>query len=1066
MMNTENRPTPFYFRWLAGPLISFQALMTAGRRLRFAEGRLATRSVAANATFLLVMSVGILNMPAITPAHAQFDDLFLDDFQVVPNRVVLSQPILGASVTAYRLSDLNTPIEGPVETRPGRRHRAGGFELDLPGVADDEWVLLVATGGAEMAPSDRPHQGPLRALARASDWRAQGQTINLLTELAWQAVQTSADLTDAEDVDQILRWASGRLLSERLGGQATVSNLDLLAFDAGRAIPRAALQIGYSAMSDIEQAVLDGNGADFAAAVEVFFPGGFAPPPEPAFEAANPIVILPDNELGLVPEDLEVASFGIDNLATSTNYSTLLTARIPGDANVLLGYAFPDMARQQALPEAGRSRATLDRLANRQQPELSPESTAAALGLMFIGGGLDTAEQAQAMALILDHADFAVLATDLSGLIAADPKLLSRLDQYEQLVDRISSLSESVLQELWPEDVDTFLAQRNLGKTFDVGSPWRPDQPWDWYEQGLGATAPPFPAVRTNHRRGLAIGNPTYLNYSMHIYDAQGQFYNWVLSPRVSSVREKDRMGGAVRRDLTLGGQVPNGARFVQFHKYRFTVDGFDRGQIPVTLLNELNLMEAIMSVQTPEVSVLLEEVIAGFDPDTFRVWLDGPSGQQCLPVLDELSGTTFNSSGNLAARLDSLLQPEFLEVWVRLITDCNIPYFNSEGQVVLANYLQYAIVAKLVDFATGFWTGGKAPLIMAIINRLDNAGNKAFPVVASYLAPSGVATYQLIWFSTPAGPAIASAIPVPEMSPPTADFTHQFQSQTQVSFDGSPSLSAPGRTLTYSWQFGDGQTANGQQVTHTYSAAGTYDVQLQVTDSEGRTDSLIRRITVSASGRPPVIESLECSIQSTSPVEIEMTATVTDPDGDLQSLAWYRSPSTSTPAAVTAPGTQTQVLTYAQSQSIYSPVLTATDQAGNATSRVCTVGGGGTPGPGITGFIRTENRYAFDADPNQACQAEFGASYRVADWLEVKSYYDSGASMDIFFAETGMTADDRSGGVKRDGEQFYTSGRSYFVSRHDGVLPPGWLAHDQLGGYLISLGSWYTDRKILCKQI
>ena len=134
--------------------------------------------VVSAAPHLLMVTVGILTLAGTPHVQAQFDGVFLDDFQVVPNRVVLSEPIVGATVRAYRLSDLNTPIAGPDETKPGRRHRAGAFELALPGVADDEWVLLVAAGGAEMSPSDRPHQGLLRALARASDWRAEFQDMH------------------------------------------------------------------------------------------------------------------------------------------------------------------------------------------------------------------------------------------------------------------------------------------------------------------------------------------------------------------------------------------------------------------------------------------------------------------------------------------------------------------------------------------------------------------------------------------------------------------------------------------------------------------------------------------------------------------------------------------------------------------------------------------------------------------------------------------------------------------------------------------------------------------------
>ena len=57
-----------------------------------------------------------------------------------------------------------------------------------------------------------------------------------------------------------------------------------------------------------------------------------------------------------------------------------------------------------------------------------------------------------------------------------------------------------------------------------------------------------------------------------------------------------------------------------------------------------------------------------------------------------------------------------------------------------------------------------------------------------------------------------------------------------EITFDASPS-SAEGYndTITsYTWDFGDNQTATGKKVTHTYSAEGNYTVTLNVTDTEG----------------------------------------------------------------------------------------------------------------------------------------------------------------------------------------------------------------------------------------
>jgi PKD repeat protein len=87
----------------------------------------------------------------------------------------------------------------------------------------------------------------------------------------------------------------------------------------------------------------------------------------------------------------------------------------------------------------------------------------------------------------------------------------------------------------------------------------------------------------------------------------------------------------------------------------------------------------------------------------------------------------------------------------------------------------------------------------------------------------------------------------------PAADFTFNPSApragQT-VTFDGSPSQPFGGRTIvSYSWSFGDGGSATGQVVNHTFAVVGaaptTYNVLLTVTDSAGKTGSVTKAITI-----------------------------------------------------------------------------------------------------------------------------------------------------------------------------------------------------------------------------
>ncbi|MGW4652231.1 S8 family serine peptidase [Kitasatospora sp. NPDC004289] len=70
-------------------------------------------------------------------------------------------------------------------------------------------------------------------------------------------------------------------------------------------------------------------------------------------------------------------------------------------------------------------------------------------------------------------------------------------------------------------------------------------------------------------------------------------------------------------------------------------------------------------------------------------------------------------------------------------------------------------------------------------------------------------------------------------------------------SFDGAKSYDPDGTVAAYSWNFGDGTSGSGQQVSHTfpYSASGTYTTTLTVTDNQGGTGS--RSTTVACTKYP-----------------------------------------------------------------------------------------------------------------------------------------------------------------------------------------------------------------------
>ena len=96
----------------------------------------------------------------------------------------------------------------------------------------------------------------------------------------------------------------------------------------------------------------------------------------------------------------------------------------------------------------------------------------------------------------------------------------------------------------------------------------------------------------------------------------------------------------------------------------------------------------------------------------------------------------------------------------------------------------------------------------------------------------------------------------LPPAGTPTAQFNvspSPVNTGVPTIFDASPSTAGTNATsLTYSWSFGDGTaSATGQIATHTFTAPGTYNVTLTVTNDRGLSASVVTPVQVSASPAP-----------------------------------------------------------------------------------------------------------------------------------------------------------------------------------------------------------------------
>lgn len=83
------------------------------------------------------------------------------------------------------------------------------------------------------------------------------------------------------------------------------------------------------------------------------------------------------------------------------------------------------------------------------------------------------------------------------------------------------------------------------------------------------------------------------------------------------------------------------------------------------------------------------------------------------------------------------------------------------------------------------------------------------------------------------------------ENLPPTAAFSFTTNGLTANFSDAS--TDPDGTVVAWSWNFGDGSTSTQQNPSHTYTAGGTYNVTLTVTDDDGAVGNTAQPVTVTA---------------------------------------------------------------------------------------------------------------------------------------------------------------------------------------------------------------------------
>lgn len=89
---------------------------------------------------------------------------------------------------------------------------------------------------------------------------------------------------------------------------------------------------------------------------------------------------------------------------------------------------------------------------------------------------------------------------------------------------------------------------------------------------------------------------------------------------------------------------------------------------------------------------------------------------------------------------------------------------------------------------------------------------------------------------------SVANAVPIARI---TTTAVQLVAGRIPLSASGSASTDADGDSLTYSWDFGDGQTASGVSANHLYANSGNYTLRLTVSDGKGGTNTATTLVMV-----------------------------------------------------------------------------------------------------------------------------------------------------------------------------------------------------------------------------
>jgi xanthomonalisin len=141
----------------------------------------------------------------------------------------------------------------------------------------------------------------------------------------------------------------------------------------------------------------------------------------------------------------------------------------------------------------------------------------------------------------------------------------------------------------------------------------------------------------------------------------------------------------------------------------------------------------------------------------------------------------------------------------------------------------------------------GNPTLLHDVTSGNNGYNGYGYSAAAGWDYTTGFGSFDMGKVSTYAAANWGGSTPPPTNNPPVANFSDTTSGLTANFTDSS--TDSDGNIASRAWNFGDGGTSTATNPSHTYTAAGTYTVSLQVTDNGGASNTKTQSVTVSSGG-------------------------------------------------------------------------------------------------------------------------------------------------------------------------------------------------------------------------